>query len=383
MNFGQTCVLRSWDAKNPKEIDIIVGKKDLKKLRRFGKVFRFYDTYHLFSPEDGGIVDIHIHVDRLSWNYVPYLKWDGKCRKLGRHRVPEEAWYIAELLLHGIVDSKGFKEEYVKDIEKFREWGKLEKIIAENLGDGLAGKIVGFTKEKKYRELLKLRWNVVVAGALRNPWTIPRAAWAIIDKKLFSRLRPRRGPLFVFVGPDGAGKSTLVDETRKWLEGLGLHVKVVGMGIYHRRALPLRLAGKRPGRVKAPEALKNLARWVDMWTRYMGVEWYRMHGKVVLADRYFYGLAFQSSGLSGKFLARVSPKPSNAFLIHAAPNTLAKRKGEQSIEELEAQLDSMTGMADEFGLIAINNKKVDKSMKAVKGIILKNEDFLKLFAPRP
>ncbi|TRO62028.1 hypothetical protein E2P64_00655 [Candidatus Bathyarchaeota archaeon] len=378
-------MLRNWDAKGPKEVDIIVNKPTLKKLKENFKVFKFYDTYHLFSPEGGRIVDVHLHVDRLSWNYIPYLKWDGRCRSLRKVRVPEEPWYIAELLLHGIVESKGFKTEYLRDVEKFRDWSAVETLISKNLGRKTAEKIVGLARTKKYSQLVKLRWNVVTAAAIRNPLSIPLALWTVMDKKLFSKFRPRRGPIFVFLGPDGAGKTTLAKRTEEFIKGLGLKATICRMGIHHERTWPLRriVDARRGRKLKAPSILKNTIRSLDMWIRYFACEVKRLKGFVVISDRYFYDLAFYSPDLFGKFFARISPRPSKAFLVYADPKTLVKRKAEQSIKELESQLKYMMDMAEGLGLIIIKNEKIDASMKTVKEKLIDDEGLLKLFVPRP
>ena len=49
-----------------------------------------------------------------------------------------------------------------------------------------------------------------------------------------------KGKLIVFVGPDGAGKTTLIKEIRKQIKK---PVLILNMGLYHKRTAPFRIVG--------------------------------------------------------------------------------------------------------------------------------------------
>jgi len=163
------------------------------------------------------------------------------------------------------------------------------------------------------------------------------------------------------VGPDGAGKTTVARELE---QKLPLPTTYLYMGVSPgsaNRLLPTTRAvhalrrrrgagsggpagvGRRNGGVRALLRLAN--RVAEESYRQVLAWWHRAHGRVVLFDRHFFAdyystdvhhAASLSRRLHGLFLARVYPKPDLVVYLDAPAALLLARKGEGTLESLEA-----------------------------------------------
>jgi thymidylate kinase len=188
------------------------------------------------------------------------------------------------------------------------------------------------------------------------------------------------------VGPDGAGKSTVA---RQVLAGLPFPARRVYMGVNLEASstmLPttrLALAVKRarggrpdmtgrtgsgpgePGRRRrgAMAGLRSslrMANWIaEEWYRQAIASVHQRRGRVVVFDRHFFcdyyahdvvdrpgrSLAGRVHGFN---LRRLYPRPDLVVLLDAPAEVLHARKGEGSVEALEARRQEYLGQADLF-----------------------------------
>jgi thymidylate kinase len=163
------------------------------------------------------------------------------------------------------------------------------------------------------------------------------------------------------VGPDGAGKTTVARELAR---SLPLPTAYLYMGVApgsSNRLLPTTRVvhalrrrrgagsaapggvGRRPGAVRALLRLAN--RVAEESYRQLLAEWHRGRGRVVLFDRHFFAdyystdvhhAASLSRRLHGLFLTHVYPKPDLVVYLDAPAALLLARKGEGTLESLEA-----------------------------------------------
>ena len=182
-----------------------------------------------------------------------------------------------------------------------------------------------------------------------------------------------KSKLIVFTGPDGSGKSTLSEKTKKFLDGYGFPVKIVRLGIYNQRTALLKTIRKvagEPKRIPVPTPLKSLFRFVDMWVRYLKIIPDRVRGTTIICDRYFYDLAFYSNDWFSRILSRFSPKPDVSFFIFVDLDELLRRKQEYSRHELEQHLNSMLKLYKKYGLVKIETYNQQVSFNNVKNEIV-------------
>jgi thymidylate kinase len=140
-----------------------------------------------------------------------------------------------------------------------------------------------------------------------------------------------RGVSVAIMGPDGAGKTTLIDGLRTTLP---FPTRVVYMGLTGGR-LPRADALRVPGVVLA-------ARLLLLWVRYGVGLYHRARGRIVLFDRYTLdgkvpsGAQLTALGrLSRRVQAVTVPRAELLLLLDASGATMHSRKGEYSAARLE------------------------------------------------
>ena len=188
-----------------------------------------------------------------------------------------------------------------------------------------------------------LRPDVVVPLAAAGRWQELRAlvppvggepgrARAVPDPRRLRRLRKGGGLTVAVLGPDGAGKSTLIAGLSRTLP---LPTKVIYMGLTGGR-MPRADALRVPG-------LVLLARLAIIWARYLLGRYHRFRGRVVLFDRYPLDGAvphgFDPSPVvraSRTVQRRACPLPDLVLLLDASGATLHARSGEYDSERLES-----------------------------------------------
>ncbi len=176
-----------------------------------------------------------------------------------------------------------------------------------------------------------------------NNFYIPENEKSIPNKKTFlekikTGFRRRmhwlfRGPVIVFEGPDGSGKSTHINSVYENLEKFSLKKEIVHFATYFKKS--------------KPSALKRLlTRNFSIFKVY----WNVLFGKLTIADRYIYLTFRKHPPIFGKILKFLAPKPDMVFVMKTSPEEIGKRKigqrdllSDAMIKELYAVYDSIPG----------------------------------------
>lgn len=318
---------------------------------------------------DWGGVDL---LPRFAWNGWPYLEeerfWKNAVLKEDEVRIPCVshdafiAWFCG--LLHG----GNYKERYDELIyraaseekEEFfecliwafgRDWA--DELIAMALARHPKGALAHVDELRK-----ELKWQTFCRNGLF-------AISPVVDHwlgELKNHMKPPF-PWIAFLGPDGSGKSTVIDGIKENLLKSRIEMRHIHWRPTVRKPIPDEpgLPVTDPhGRAKRNTLLSVAALgllFVRWWLGYiMRLLHLRAKAKVILSDRYYLDLLVdQQRYLYGgpvwlaKLLFRFFPKPELTFVLLTDADTIFGRKTEVGKKELERQLITYRELAKSLG----------------------------------
>jgi hypothetical protein len=182
----------------------------------------------------------------------------------------------------------------------------------------------------------------------------------------------RSGRTVAMLGPDGAGKSALVD-----LVGRGgpLPIRSVYLGLY---------GGSRAGtRKRGVPGLGLARRLMAMWRGWLIGWWHARRGRLVLFDRHPYDARLGDPG-AGSLTARLRrvvlghalPAPDVVIVLDAPAEVLFARKPEHSVDRIEAQRRRYLALADRLGRAHVVDASapIDEVARRVTAIAWRGRD---------
>jgi hypothetical protein len=205
-------------------------------------------------------------------------------------------------------------------------------------------------------------------------WRMIRTHWRAMVCRL-KQTRPRRGPVIYFAGPDGCGKSTVLESVKAELIGgvLGEPVRLrhfyslknVLVQITRRfwwlkersrsggegeKRRPIdnmtvrdRDTGRRSWRLRKRLAL--LVGLIDIRMSYLAAWWFRWRGVVVFVETSPYDVFIKYHMPEFPSLERLAapllPRPTICIVLRATPESIIARKAELTLEEIREFYDRL------------------------------------------
>ena len=252
--------------------------------------------------------------------------------------VPAAEHELLLLLLHGVLDKQCFAAERQLRMQELCgqvDAARMAELLATYWAPGATWpRIRGAILDGRWPELLN--WHQKVARHLTRDQLL-RHRWRQLRdrvlRKLYrvARLIQPPAPAVALLAPDGAGKSTLAAEL---CQSFFFPVRQIYMG-----SRP----PQRPARRWTPGAgFAGLV--IRYWSRYLAARFHRGRGRLVVFDRYTYDALLPArrplNGLRRLrrwMLARACPAPDVIVVLDAPGEVLHERKGEHTVDHLEAQ----------------------------------------------
>jgi glycosyltransferase involved in cell wall biosynthesis len=312
----------------------------------------------------------------FEWNGIEYLAperfWGGITRSgdgLPRPRLAHDA-VIAWLT--GLLWGARYNPRYDALIAAaLRDDGdELSACLEAAFGRAWAAEMMDFARAGRAGEgaahATSLRralwWNALRRAPGETLWNQARHWWT----ELTHHVRPPF-PWIAFLGPDGSGKSSVIQGVAELLEARRLHVDVV-----HWRPQVLRRSEEVPGGVvtdphgKSPRGLVVSAMKLGL----LALEWWaawpwqlrhpRAKSRLLFSDRYYddllvdprryrYGAPLSWARAGFRFL----PSPHRVIILAGDPATIHARKQEVTLAEMERQIAAYRALAASLGPRAV------------------------------
>lgn len=339
------------------DIDVLVAPGDLGRVRRIVAEHGFAPVP---MPRDLHAADYDATSDRFLWLHVqPELRLGSAAVAaddvlavavgMSPPRLPDD-WLLWTLVLHGLLDKGAVAERHRPTI------ARLHAAAGAAAADCPLAAVAarhGLAPARVLELVTAGDWGALERLPVLRPPLPGAAAPGMRPAAILAGARRRwreRGVAVAVIGPDGAGKTTLVEALRRELP---LGVDVLYMGLTGGR-LPRADALRIPGLVLA-------SRLAILWVRYGVGLAQRLRRHVVVFDRYVLDGTVPSGAALGP-LARASrrlqaaacPRPDLVLLLDASGGTLHRRSGEYDASTLETWRAAYARLRDTPGVAVID-----------------------------
>jgi thymidylate kinase len=320
-----------------------------------------------FPGAQGEPVVRHLHfqdsINHRGVDLAPGAEMLRERRKDGDYWRPSPEMEAASLLVHDLVGKAAFRR---RDLEEMRSLSAahpeafvdaLERLVGADAAQRMAACLDGDQSET----LLSLGRLVRHARLRRQPLRFV-SWWLAHLLRTVSFLFRRRGALVVLIGPDGSGKTTLIDEAYSILTACELKVERVYFGartpmLPTKRLMRAFHARRAPAGPSVNEGVPKNAGFKSKLTYFLGtahsaVDQYLRYfvtarpllarARILLCDRYFYDALATPAPAGLKRLVDwsilwLTPRADHVFVLEDDPQAIHDRKPELSVDEIGRQ----------------------------------------------
>lgn len=333
-----------------------------------------------------------------------------KTEIIKNHLSPFKNFYVVNKILETVmhllfplVSLGKIKDKYKEKIYELSSDESFKRLLCQSIGKYFAEDLIRLIQEKKWKEIERNRIRCRINLMLRTIFSFDMkriicfAHFLILSIK---RIISPVGLFIVFLGPDGCGKTTALDQLAIFHEEAFLSGK--NKNYYWRPYLFPPLQTFNPFRtnkikeetaftsnrnVKVNETLIMRMYYVFKFLYYafdyiFGKLKYQLtwsFGGLVCFDRYYHDMivyserfAFKVPHWMMKVMEHLIPKPDLIFVLSSPAKILYKRKAEFPLDEIRRQIDVYDNLAKSMKNIHIidTNESVEKTQASIINICL-------------
>ena len=397
-------VLRNYkglpEVNTSKDVDIIVEPGYLKKSRNILlETYKEEGMNHYYEVQFGHVHCFHgmeapkqngIHIDLIEGYFAKgYEVYSFK--ELYKNAIKYKGFYVLDEFMNGmmllIYKQFGYrkpvlKEEYRNEIretyEKYPE--EFEKELARITNKSLADTIIEYIKANDFDAVLSI--NKKFTRSLRRyvskkkPFKTIGCSLQFFFQKIWRVVIAYRKykRVIAIIAPDGAGKTTFIDELKKQLDNYYVaDENDERFHLYHFRPEIFKNLGEvgekmgmmeqdkdftTPHRSDAANPVSSFFR-ISYYTMDYILGWQKCirkdvhYDKYSIFDRYSYDFIvdpvrtkLKLPRWTRRFFVRLTPQPQIVFVLCADPKTIYERKQELEFEEIDRQMKEYIKLAD-------------------------------------
>ena len=388
------CIINGYKELNNKDsdIDILLKKSDLKKvedlLKKNFKSEKLVQIYHhdlyakncfLWNKEKKELLNLDIY-GRLDRRGVVFFNEKEIFETLKYYKgipiLSSEKEFIYYLIKK--LDKKDFSEKvfsYLRELY-FESEEKSKEVIKKFLRNESVNVIKAFEKnninlidkKKILKEFDKNRKNAFFEKTLNF-------------FRIIKRIIKPTGISVAFLGPDGSGKSTVINELKK------RQLPFRRIDYFHLKPLKKRnnntIIVEDPHKYPPYSKIKSFVKLIYFVYQY-NIGWIKnilplkIRSSLVIFDRYYDDILVDKKRYRislgdfwVKFFRNFIPKPDLYFVLVTEPETIYERKQEVSFEELKNQVKKYEQLVDNKKYIKIDvNKKPEEIVDEIVNILM-------------
>lgn len=400
------CILHGWQSLPehlPSDLDIVVAPEDLPKLEkalletdgaRLVQLLQHESTcyYFVLAVPEGERVRF-LPVDAATDYRRDGRVWFSAGELLEGRRRWKDFWVAApEVEFEYLLVKKLLKQDVPeRAVKRLHEIARLmgseaEKEVARLLGRSWGRRVLEWIRDGKWKELeanLSTLKRVLKRERLKQDPLNPLRYWLAELKRVWRRWRHPTGLWVAVLGPDGAGKSTLIDSLHKEMDGAFRRTARFHLmpGLLRRQGDggPVTDPHGKPPRSWPGSLLKLAYYWLDYTLGYwLKIRPLLVRSTLVLFDRYYDDLLIDPRRYryggpmwAARLLGRLILGPDLFLVLDVTKEQLLERKREVAPQELERQVRAYR----EFAANTPNAVLLDGSAP-VEGVVAQARDAL-------